>query len=190
MTLANAITLARIVLIPCFGYLWWRGHHTWALGVFAVASFSDWLDGFVARVLDQKTKLGQLLDPAADKLLMLVCFLVAAAIGAVPRWLAVLVIGRDLLLLFGAALFWFVLRGRYDPERWKPTRIGKYSTFVQVMTIGLALTVSMTGYQPLVPFLWAMSVHCAVLTVISLVQYVALGVRALLGDKLHAGGVA
>ena len=188
MTLANAITLVRIVLIPCFGYLWWRGHHGWALGVFALASLTDWLDGFVARLLNQSTKLGQILDPAADKLLMLVCFLVAAAIGAVPRWLTALVIGRDLVLAFGAALFAFVLRGRHDPERWKPTRLGKYSTFVQVMTIGLALTVSMTNYRPLVPFLWAMSVHAAVLTVLSLLQYVGLGVRALVGGKLATGG--
>ena len=78
-TIANAVTLARLVLIPCFGFLWWRGQHGAALAVFAGAALSDWLDGFLARVLDQRTRLGQILDPAADKLLLLVSFLTAAA---------------------------------------------------------------------------------------------------------------
>ncbi|HUS65533.1 MAG TPA: CDP-alcohol phosphatidyltransferase family protein [Kofleriaceae bacterium] len=188
MTLANLITCLRIVLIPIFGVLWWKGLHGPALIVFAVASFSDWLDGFVARVMDQKTRLGQILDPAADKLLLLVCFLVAAALHAVPRWLAALVIGRDVILVMGGALFAFVLRGRLEPRRWKPSRIGKYSTFTQVFTIGTALAYEMTRWDALQPFVAALCVHCAVLTFISGVQYVAFGLKAVTGGKLSPGG--
>lgn len=179
MTLANLITSLRIVLIPIFGLLWWRGLHGAALVVFIVASLSDWLDGFVARVMDQRTRLGQFLDPAADKLMVLVCFLVAAAVHAVPRWLAALVIGRDVVLLSGGALFALVLRGRLGADRWKPSRIGKYATFTQVITIGLALTQSISGSVPLEPYVAAMSIVCAACTATAGVQYLSFGVRAL-----------
>jgi cardiolipin synthase len=188
VTVANAVTLLRLALIPCFGLLWWRGHHAAALAVFAVASLSDWLDGFLARVLDQRSRLGQILDPAADKLLLLVSFLTAAALGAVPRWLAALVIGRDVVLASGGALFAFVLRGRLGPERWRPSRIGKYSTFTQVITIALALTYNLSRADALVPYVGVFVVWCALLTTISGVQYVAFGARALASNKLKPGG--
>jgi cardiolipin synthase len=188
MTVANGITLARIALIPCFGYLWWRGDHAAALAVFATASLSDIADGLAARLLDQRTQLGQVLDPAADKLMLLVSFLVAAALGAVPRWLAALVIGRDLGLVTGGALFAFVLRGRLGPERWTPSRIGKYSTFAQLLTIGLALLQRSIRSEALRPFVGALVIQCAVLTSVSALQYVASGLRALASGKLAAGG--
>ena len=175
------------MLIPCFGVLWWRGQHGAALAVFAAASLSDWLDGFLARVLDKRSRLGQILDPAADKLLLLVSFLTAAALGAVPRWLAALVIGRDVVLASGGALFAFVLRGRLGPERWKPSRIGKYSTFTQVLTIALALAFNLTRAEWLRPYVGAFVVLCAVLTMFSGVQYVSFGVRALISSKVPAG---
>jgi cardiolipin synthase len=190
MTVANAITLLRIALIPVFGYLWWRGLHAWALGVFALASLSDWLDGFFARLLDQKSRLGQILDPTADKLMVLVCFLVAAALGAVPRWLAVLVIGRDVILASGGALFAFVLRNRFEPRRWKPSRIGKYATFAQILTIGFSLAESISGASWLAPFAAAFAIQCALLTSISGLQYIAFGLRALTSARLTDGGTS
>lgn len=188
MTVANLITLCRIALIPVFALLWWRGLHAAALVVFAIASFSDWLDGFFARVLDQRTRLGQILDPAADKLMVLTCFLVAAALRAVPIWLAALVIGRDVVLASGGALFAFVLRGRLEPRKWKPSRIGKYSTFLQLATIGFALLAQSTGLEVLAPFVAALVIACAALTSISGLQYLAFGVSALGGVKLQPGG--
>lgn len=188
MTVANLITLCRILLIPVFAFLWWRGLHVAALVVFGFASLSDWLDGFFARLLNQRTRLGQILDPAADKLMVLVCFLVAAALKVVPIWLAALVIGRDVVLASGGALFAFVLRSRFEPRRWKPSRIGKYATFTQVLTIGLALTAQITGLESLQPFLAALVIACAALTAISGLQYLAFGVGALAGGKLQLGG--
>lgn len=190
MNVPNTITLIRIALLPVFGYFWWRGQHGLALTVFVVAAVSDLADGFAARVLDQRTRLGQILDPAADKLMLLVSFLVAAVTRAVPIWLAVLVIGRDVVLVTGGALFAFVVRGRLDPERWKPSRIGKYATFAQVLTIGLALLQRVTEHEALRPFVGALVINCAALTAISGIQYVAFGLRALQGGKLAAGGNA
>jgi cardiolipin synthase len=122
--------------------------------------------------------------------MLLVSFLVAAVTRAVPIWLAVLVIGRDVVLVTGGALFAFVVRGRLDPERWKPSRIGKYATFAQVLTIGLALLQRVTEHEALRPFVGALVINCAALTAISGIQYVAFGLRALQGGKLAAGGNA
>jgi cardiolipin synthase len=188
MNVPNAITLLRIIMTPFFGYLWWRGWHGAALAVFGAASLSDLADGFAARVLDQRTKLGQVLDPAADKLMVLVSFLVAAALGAVPVWLAALVIGRDVVLAAGGAVFAFVLRGRLGPERWRPSRIGKYATFVQVLTIGLALLHRLVESEALRPFVGALVINCAALTSIAGAQYLAAGVRALRSANMSPKG--
>ena len=188
-TVPNALTFLRIVLTPIFGYLWWQHRYELAIVTFAVASASDFLDGLAARVLDQRSKLGQLLDPTADKLMVMVTFIVAAATGAVPVWLAVLVIGRDVVLATGGALFAFVFRGVLGPERWRPTRIGKYATFYTVGTIGLALLHSMTGYEKLRPFVGALGIMCAACTIVSGIQYVAFGIKAFAGSaKLADGG--
>lgn len=139
MTVATLLTLTRIALIPVFAVLWLHGRHEAALWAFAIAAISDGLDGLAARLLDQRTRLGALLDPAADKLMLLVSFLVAASVGAVPVWLAVLVIGRDLLVSLGAGALLLLRRGRLPTERLLPTRIGKYATVLESLTILLPL---------------------------------------------------
>ena len=190
LTVPNGLTVLRIVLTPFFGYFWWRHWFALAIATFAVASASDVLDGLVARILDQRSKLGQFLDPAADKFMVLVAFLVAAATGAVPWWLAVLVIGaRRHARPRAARCSPSSIRGVLGPERWRPTRIGKYATFYTVVTIGLALLHSMTGLQQLRPFVGALGVMCAACTIVSGIQYIASGIKALVGGaKLDSGG--
>src|SRR5262249_47470006 len=92
VTFATVLTMLRIVLVPVFGVLWASGQLRAALAVFVVAGVTDLADGFVARYFHQKSELGALLDPAADKLMLLVSYLVAAASGTVPPWLAALVV--------------------------------------------------------------------------------------------------
>jgi cardiolipin synthase len=178
LTVPNALTFLRILLTPIFGYCWWRHRYGLAVAAFAAASISDFFDGLAARVLNQRSKLGQVLDPAADKLLVTVTFIVAAATGAVPIWLACLVIGRDVLLATGGALFAFVYRGILGPERWRPTRIGKYATFFTVCTIGLALLHSFTERESLRPFVGALGIMSAATTTVSGIQYIVAGVKA------------
>lgn len=180
MTLANVFTMARLVLIPVFGFLWARGQVEEALWVFVAAAVTDILDGLIARYFNQYSRLGAILDPAADKLLLLVSYLVGAMVGAVPIWMAALVIGRDVLVAAGAGLFAWVLRGRHDPEEWQPSRIGKYTMFTQSLAIALALYQAV--FQPLAlrPWLEAVMVMAAVLTVASATQYIAIGLRACL----------
>ena len=189
MNAANLVTMARIVMVPIFGALWWRGAHVAALAVFAAAGLSDLLDGFLARVLDQKTKLGQFLDPAADKLMVLVSYLVAAAVGALPRWLAAVVIGRDVLQALAAGGFYFFARDRLGPERWKPTKIGKYAAFVQVVTVTLSLFADAAGLPAIKPYVAPFGLVAALLTVCAGAQYLVRAAQALSG-KVAPGGAA
>ncbi|MFH1131773.1 MAG: CDP-alcohol phosphatidyltransferase family protein, partial [Pseudomonadota bacterium] len=86
MNLPNTLTVIRLVLIPVFGVSLALSHVDIALWVFVVAGVTDYLDGLAARVLDQRTKLGALLDPAADKLLLHVAYVSASCGGVLPWW--------------------------------------------------------------------------------------------------------
>ncbi len=181
MTIPNALTLLRILLVPVFGLLWLADHHLAALIVFLVAGGTDLLDGLLARTLNQRTRLGSLLDPAADKLTLLVAFLVGVSTGGVPAWLAALVIGRDLVLTLGVGIYTLVVHGAY--RSWHPTRLGKYSTFYQLATIAAALLARATTAEWLAPWVAALIIVCAFMTVLSGLQYITIGVLA-----LHAQG--
>ena len=101
MTVPNLITTIRIILTPIFVIYFINDQFVEALIVFVICGVSDGLDGFVARVFHQKSKLGSYLDPLADKLLLVAAFVVLAIRGFFPPWLTVLVISRDVMILFG-----------------------------------------------------------------------------------------
>ena len=99
-TLANQLTLLRMLLIPAFVLLVVYGYFGWALTVFIIAGATDALDGLIARLADQRTDLGAWLDPAADKLLLVTAFIVLTLpnlglVNRIPIWLTILVISRD-----------------------------------------------------------------------------------------------
>jgi cardiolipin synthase len=190
MTLANVITIARLILIPVFGFLWARGENEQALWVFVIAATTDVLDGLVARYFNQYSRLGAILDPTADKLLLFVSYIVAAMNGAVPLWLSLLVVGRDVILGIGAGLFAWVVKGRHDPDSWAPSRIGKYTMFMQSLVVALALLDSVFHLASLRPWLQVIMVMAACLTVLSGLQYVGIGVRALVRPRAAAGAPA
>ncbi len=179
LTLANVLTSARFVLIPLFGFLWWRGQGEQALVVFLIAVLTDILDGFIARYFNQFSRLGAILDPAADKLLLLVGFIVGALVHVIPVWLAVFVIGRDVLVAIGAGLFAFVLKGRHDPEDWRPSRIGKYTMFIQSFAVAFALFVDVFRPAGGRGWLQVILMMTAMMTLCSGIQYVLIGARAL-----------
>lgn len=175
----NLITLLRIVLIPAFAIAWGRGADRLALALFVGCGLSDLLDGLLARLLAQQTYLGQILDPAADKLMGLVSFVLAAWLHKIPVWLAGVVIGRDLLLAVGGALFAFFLPGRFDPVKWQPTRLGKYATFFQVLTITCAVGTSVWPQHATREYLGAMVIMCTLMTLVATLQYVFFSLRAM-----------
>lgn len=178
LTLANAFTVLRIVLIPIFAWLWYRGENERALWVFAVAAATDILDGFLARWLNQKSALGALLDPMADKLLVFVALIVGLLLGQVPVWLAAVIIARDTLLAIGAVAFSTRWKRLHGPAQWRPTRIGKYAMFMQTVSIVSLIIDSTLGPSGLRAYVEVAMVWTAVLTIVAGAQYVVRAVRA------------
>jgi cardiolipin synthase len=99
LTLPNILSMLRLALVPVFLVLLVRGEDAWALLVLFVASLTDFLDGFLARRYGQITRLGQLLDPAADRLYIFAALVGLAWRDLVPWWIVLVVVGRDVCLL-------------------------------------------------------------------------------------------
>lgn len=131
----NLLTAIRVVLAPLTAYLLLHHHDLAALIVFACAGASDALDGFLARRFGLVSRFGEYLDPAADKLLMLACFVTLAMMHLTPLWLTALVIGRDVAIVVGVGIAWLFNL----PVKIEPLVVGKASTVVQVGYIGLVL---------------------------------------------------
>jgi cardiolipin synthase len=178
LTLANAFTAARIVLIPVFGWLWYHDENERALWIFCIAAATDVVDGFLARWLNQRSRLGALMDPMADKLLVFVALIVGLLRGEVPVWLAAVIITRDAVLAGGAIAGATRFRDRHGPAAWRPTRIGKYAMSLQVLTIALLIVDSAVGPAAMRGYVEVAMVWTAVLTLTAGAQYVVRATRA------------
>lgn len=140
LTWPNAISAARLALVPVFAVLAFRGQDLAALVVLAGSAASDWLDGVLARRLHQTSRLGELLDPAADRLFILVTLVVLAARELVPWWLLGVVVGRDLLL---AVVLLVLLARGHGPL---PVHfVGKAGTFALLYAFPLLLLAAWSG---------------------------------------------
>jgi len=172
MNLPNALTVLRLLLIPIFVWLLTSGQYQWAFGTLLTAGVTDVLDGAVARMTNQRTQLGAYLDPLADKLLMIAAFVTLAMLHLVPVWVAIVVVGRDLVIASGT----FTLHLLKTPIAVAPTILGKGTTLTQLVYLALALwLISLQeDVQALAPLLALM----VALTVVSGLHYVAQGIRA------------
>jgi cardiolipin synthase len=135
MTLANQLTVLRILLIPVFVLLLVYDERMAALIVFLVTGISDILDGYIARTWRQQTTLGTFLDPIADKLLMVTTFATLALLHALPLYLSILLIGRDAILSLAIGVVLWTT-GRRLPG---PTLLGRAAIFGQTGTVTLGL---------------------------------------------------
>lgn len=126
--LANIISALRLAASPFLAWLLLRDHYRASLFLIAFAGATDWLDGLAARHLGAGGKLGVVLDPLADKVMLLVLFVILTVIGKVPLFLLILVIARDLVIVTGALL----LRILRNIRTFLPTMLGKISTFFQI----------------------------------------------------------
>jgi len=99
VTIPNLLSLLRLLLIPVFLVLLLGGRYGWALAVLAASSATDFVDGYIARHFDQVSRVGQLLDPAADRLFIFSTLIGLAWTGIIPWWLAGMILARDLLLV-------------------------------------------------------------------------------------------
>jgi cardiolipin synthase (CMP-forming) len=139
-TVPNVVSMVRLALVPVFAVLIVSGEDVWALVVLAVSGASDWLDGFLARRLDQVTKLGQVLDPAADRLFILVTLVGLLWRGVVPWWVLAVVVLRDVLL---ACLAPVLARHGYGPLA--VSMVGKAGTFALLYAFPLLLLAESPG---------------------------------------------
>ena len=134
--LPNAISILRIALVPPILILILRGEYGWALALFWIAGFSDGLDGYLAVRFDWTTRLGGLLDPAADKFLITGLFVTLAVTGDIPVWLAAVVILRDVVIVLGALAYNYLVK----PVPGEPTRISKLNTALQMIFVLFVLS--------------------------------------------------
>jgi CDP-diacylglycerol--glycerol-3-phosphate 3-phosphatidyltransferase len=186
MTLANKITIIRILLIPifvlvCVDYIrdYRHGHpQEWerilACAIFALAAVSDGVDGYIARRYHQKSELGTFLDPLADKALLVSALILlsrdnSGAFDQLPLWFTVLVISRDAMLLGGMVLI-HIMVGKASS---RPRLVGKCATFFQMITLGWVL---LKIERP--PFEWPM-ILAGVCTFASGVWYIFDGAKQL-----------
>ncbi|MGE3512086.1 MAG: CDP-alcohol phosphatidyltransferase family protein, partial [Vicinamibacterales bacterium] len=147
LTLANQLTLLRMLLIPAFVLLVIYGEFGWALTVFIIAGITDGLDGLAARRSGQKTDLGAWLDPAADKLLLVTTFIVLTLPGLglenrLPIWLTILIISRDVGIVLTVA----VINLATGPRTFRPSVYGKVATATYIVTAVVAMFFNYRGY--------------------------------------------
>jgi cardiolipin synthase (CMP-forming) len=136
LTTANQLTILRIVFVPVFIILLVYHELGWALGTFVAAGITDVLDGIIARRFGQKTSIGAVLDPIADKLLMTSSFLILSLPQMefqtmIPRWLMIVIIFRDVFILVVSLIVVLMVGWRV----FTPSPYGKASTVMQVLTV-------------------------------------------------------
>ena len=141
MNLPNLLTIARIFLVPVFLFLILSNHLYCAVIIFAVAGFTDLIDGIIARRQGTVTTLGANLDPVADKLLLSTAFIALAIKGLVPLWLAFIVVARDSVILITVIV---LRRFKYEVNT-RPMITGKLTTFFQILCVLSALLVRETA---------------------------------------------
>lgn len=177
LTIPNLISFLRMALIPVFASLLFYGYGGLALAVFLIAGASDGLDGFIARRFKQESELGTIIDPIADKLLMTTAFIILTMPNVmqparhlpIPFWVTAAVIGRDVLIVTvaGAINVMTGFRG------FRPSWLGKASTFVQVVAVGLILLSPVVGYSFYLPTVYTTVAFFAVVSGIHYIFHVA-----------------
>jgi len=180
-TIPNILTVFRILLTVPFLYLVHEGRFGYALLVFFSASLTDFIDGYIARTFKQHSQLGRFLDPLADKVLTTAAFVVMAiphsGFPSIPVWMAVAVVGRDLIIVLGALAVYLFTTFR----DFKPTLLGKINTLFELGLIVWFLVFHTTGKLIfLLPYLYAL---VAASIVLSGLEYLIKGVTVIASDR-------
>jgi cardiolipin synthase len=183
-SLPNLISLLRILLVVPIVLLMLRQEYGAALLLFFLAGMSDGLDGFLAKRYGWKTRLGAILDPIADKLLLVSSYLALTWLGLIPVWLTAMIIARDLTIVSGG-LGYHLLIGPFEPA---PSRISKLNTLAQLVLVVAVMFDQ--GVLPLYGWMLTGLVYLVLLTTVaSGIHYVVIwGRRALQGGRAHRAG--
>ncbi len=167
-SIPNLLTIFRLLLILPFILCLMNHHFKWALSIFVVAGFTDALDGYLARRHQWTSRLGSIIDPLADKLLINISFVGLAVVGAISYWLMAIVFARDIVIVFGA-IFFQVWIGRVE---YYPSLISKLNTFLQILLVVLLL--GSLAFVPLPALLIdALIMAVFLTTIISGISYVS-----------------
>lgn len=172
LNIPNLITLGRILLVPVVVWAIASNAMWIAFVLFLVAGVSDGVDGFLAKRLDMRTELGAYLDPLADKALIVSIYLTLGINGDIPRWLVILVVSRDILIVGGIMLSW--LMG--NPLKIRPLLVSKLNTVAQIVFACVVLGSLGFNYEVSMLKLALMGL-VAVLTLLSIAAYLAEWVR-------------
>lgn len=173
LRLPNLISLARLMAAPFVAWLLYKGSFRTALFVLVLAGVSDWLDGYAARKLGMSNRIGIILDPLADKVLMVVAFVSMGLLRLIPLWLFALVVVRDLVIVTGALL----LRMLRNRREFVPSALGKVSTFFQIVLAVLALLYAAFPYETIEWLKVTGVILTAIFTLLSGLDYVRQGIE-------------
>ncbi|MES2028392.1 MAG: CDP-alcohol phosphatidyltransferase family protein [Pseudomonadota bacterium] len=143
MSIPNLITLGRILLVPVIVWAIASSQMEVAFAIFVIAGVSDAIDGFLAKRFNMASELGALLDPLADKALLVSIYVSLGIWGAVPRWIVILVVSRDIMIVGAVIVSW--LFGKPIPM--KPLMVSKLNTVAQVAFAALVLAALGFGFK-------------------------------------------
>jgi len=166
VTIPNFITIARIFVVPLIVYLVIDDRYLEAALLFVVAGISDAVDGFIAKRFNAASELGAYLDPIADKALLVSIFLALGFKGALPVWLIIAAVSRDILIVGAVILSWML--GRPVPMR--PSKVSKVNTAAQIVLIALVLG-ARSGFDVFLPLTGPAILIAGSLTIISAGAY-------------------
>jgi cardiolipin synthase len=172
VSLPNLITLGRILLVPVIIWAITSGQMAAAFVLFFIAGLSDAVDGFLAKRFNMQSEIGALLDPLADKCLLVSIYIALAMTADVPRWLVILVVSRDIIIIGAVIVSWLVDR----PIPMKPLMVSKLNTVAQVGYAGLVLASLGFGFV-FTPFDTILMAIVTVLTLLSVSLYLVEWVR-------------
>ena len=172
MNIPNLISLARILLVPVIVWAIASNEMQVAFGLFVVAGLSDLVDGFLAKQFRMATELGAYLDPLADKAMLVSVYVTLGIVEEVPRWLVILVVSRDIMIVTAVILSWLVDK----PVKLKPLLVSKLNTLAQVLLAAFVL--ARLGIElRLELVIQVLTAMVAALTLLSIAFYLAAWVR-------------
>jgi len=189
-TVPNALTGLRLLLIPFFLNATWEGHFDLAFFLFVGAGVTDALDGYIARKYNQHSRLGAILDPAADKIMMFSGYALYTFLGTIPHrmpvWLTALLFARDIMIIF----FAYLLYTRINLKRFPPSAAGKIATICQIVALSTTIAANTSLLQvpavPLLPAVWRITLG---VTFYSAWDYLRRGEKTLEETRQDAGAV-
>jgi len=183
LNLPNVITLARLLMVPLIVWLILLHEQVLAFSLFLVASVSDALDGFLARVLKERTTLGAYLDPIADKALLVGVYAALGHEHYIPLWVVILVISRDVLIIGGIILVSMLSK----PYEMSPHFISKFNTAIQLIyVIYILMPLPTFPYESTINLLLAWTV--GITTILSGAVYVKMGLQILANEDENSNG--